>query len=78
MLQGESQSLTISGTGGAEVKKQSRRVELAVASLDRKFTANLQANVLDNITSDTPAFEWSQLKERWPHLMSVPFQSMAR
>ena len=78
MLQGASQSLTISGTGGLEVKRYSLQVELAVASLDSKFSANLQLNFLDNITIDTFAFEWSKLKERWPHLISVPFQSIVR
>ena len=65
-LQGKSQQLTISGTGGTEVKKHSRQVEVMVTSLDKKFSANLQANVLDNISGDTPAFEWSKLKKEWP------------
>lgn len=77
-LQGETQHLTISGTGGLEVKKNSRHVELTVTSSDNSFSAKLHANVLDNISSDTPAFEWSILKSRWPHLESVPFQNVAK
>jgi hypothetical protein len=77
-LQGKSQQLTISGTGGAEVKKHSRQVEVMVASLDKNFSANLQANVLDNISGDTPAFEWSKLKKEWPHLQSVPFPNVTK
>ena len=77
MLQGKSQQLTISGTGGTEVKKHSRQVEVMVTSLDKKFSANLQANVLDNISGDTPAFEWSKLKKEWPHLQSIPFPNVA-
>ena len=37
----------------------------------------LQSNVLDNITGDTPALQWSELKSRWPHLEQVPFASVA-
>ena len=54
-LQGQRQSLTISGTGGSEIRKQSARVELTVSSLDGRFSSKVQANVLDNITGDTPA-----------------------
>ena len=74
MLQGKNQCLTISGTGSSEVKKHSCQVELNVASLDDKFSANWQANVLDNISGDTPAFEWSKLKMKWPQLQPIPFQ----
>ena len=77
MLQGKSQQLTISGTGGTEVKKHSRQLEVMVTSLDKKFSANLQTNVLDNISGDTPAFEWSKLKKEWPHLQSIPFPNVA-
>ena len=78
MLQGKSQQLTISGTSGSEVKKSARQVEVTVASVDNKFSASLQANVLDNIASDTPAFEWSTLKTNWSHLQSIPFQKVAK
>ena len=78
MLEGRRQQLTISGTGGSEVRKSSRQVEVTVASVDNKFSANLQATVLDNIASDTPAFEWSTLKTKWPHLQSIPFQNVAK
>ena len=78
MLQGKSQQLTISGTGGSEVKKSSRQVEVTVASVDNKFSASLQANVLDNIAGDTPAFEWSTLKTNWSHLQSIPFKKVAK
>ena len=76
-LQGPDQSLTISGTGGFEVTKPSQLVEFPVTSLDGRFAAGLQANVLDNITGDTPALQWSELKSRWPHLEQVPFASVA-
>lgn len=78
LLQGKSQHLIISGTGGSQVKRHSRQVELNVSSLDNKFSANLQASVLDNISGDTPAFEWSKLKTKWPHLESIPFQNVAK
>ena len=67
-LQGQSLNLTIAGTGGTAIQKRSRRVELSVTSLNGTFTAPLQAHVLDNIASDTSAFQWSELKEKWPHL----------
>ena len=38
---------------------------LFVTSHNGEFTASLQAHVLDNITSDTPAFKWSTLKVNW-------------
>ena len=72
ILHGQSQGLTITGTREFEVEKRSRLVEFPVASLDGSFSVNLQANVLDNITSDTPAFQWSELKTRWLHLESIP------
>ena len=78
MLEGDNQELIISGTGGSEVRKRSRQVEVIVASLDNKFSASLQANVLDTISGDTPAFEWSKLKTKWPHLQSIPFQNVAK
>ena len=77
-LQGESQSLTISGTGGSMVKKRSRQVEFQVTGLNNDFSANVHANVLDNITGDTPAFEWSEMKANWPHLTSIPFHKIAK
>ena len=67
-LQGQRQSLTISGTGGSEIRKQSARVKLTVSNLDGRLSSKVQANVLDNITGDTPAIRWSELKEKWPHL----------
>ena len=70
-LQGQRQSLTISGKGGSEIRKQSARVELTVSSLDGRFSSKVQANVLDNITGDTPAIRWSELKEKWPHLKAI-------
>ena len=60
------------------MKKSSHQVEVTVASGDNKFSASLQANVLDNIAGDTPAFEWSTLKTNWSHLQSIPFQKVAK
>ena len=77
-LQGQRQSLTISGTGGSVIRKQSARVELTVSSLDGRFSSKVQANVLDNITGDTPAIRWSELKEKWPHLKAIPFEDVSR
>lgn len=77
-LQGRTQDLTISGTGGAEVKTLSRRVELLVANTTRTFSAKLEANVLDNITGDTPAIPWSELKTKWSHLELIPFEKVAK
>ncbi len=51
---------------------------MIVASLDNKFSASLQANVLNTISGETPAFEWSNLKTKWPHLQSIPFQNVAK
>ncbi len=77
-LKGQPLSLTIAGTGGTEIQKQSRRVDLSVINLDGIFTAPLQAHVLDDIANDTPAIQWSELKERWPHLRDVPFANVSR
>ena len=77
-LHRQSLHLTIAGTGGTEIQKHSRRVELSVTSLDGSFSAPLQAHVLDNIASDTPAFQWSELKEKWPHLCQIPFDNVAK
>ena len=77
-LNGETHDLTISGTGGSQVKKQSKQVSLVVTSLNRNFSENLSANVLDNITGDTPAFNWEDLKAKWPHLASISFEQTSR
>jgi hypothetical protein len=77
-LHGQNVNLTIAGTGGIEIQKRSRRVELNVTSLDRSFTTPVQAHVLDNIASDTPAIQWSELKEKWPHLHKIPFDNVSR
>ena len=58
-LHGQDLNLTIAGTGGAEVKTRSRRVELTVTNLDGTFSSPFQAHVLDNIAGDTPAIRWS-------------------
>ncbi len=34
--------------------------------------------MLDDIANDTPAIQWSELKERWPHLRDVPFANVSR
>ena len=62
-LRGRPQTLRIAGTGGAEVTRRSRRVEFTVLSSESDFASNLEANVLDNITSDKPAVEWAELKK---------------
>ena len=56
----------------------SSRVELLVSNIDTDFSAKLEANVLNNITSDTPTVQWSELKNKWPHLSSIPFQRVAK
>ena len=77
-LQGQELNLTIAGTGRTEVKAQSRRVNLTVTNLDGKFSNPLQAHVLCNIAGDTPAILWSDLKNKWPHLHQVPFESVSK
>ena len=67
-LRGQPQTLRIAGTGGAEVTKRCRRVEFPVLSSESDFASNLEANVLNNIISDTPAVEWSKLKKRNGHI----------
>ena len=76
-LKGERQNLTISGTGGTEIKKQSRRVHCSVGSINGLFSAPYEASVLDNITGTTPAIEWSTLKNHWPHLTSIVFDQVS-
>jgi hypothetical protein len=41
------------------------------------FSVPVEANVLDNITGNTPAIEWSALKNDWPHLSSIPFDRVS-
>ncbi len=54
-LRGRSQYLTVSGTGGAEVRKVSRRVRLSVSNVEASFSAAVEADVLDDIAGTTPA-----------------------
>ena len=56
-LNGQPLNITIAGTEGTEVQKQSRRVELSVVNVNG-----------DDVANDNPAIHWSKLKERWPHL----------
>ena len=49
-----------------------------MTNLDGKFASPLQAHVLDNIAGVTPAIRWSDLKDKWPHLRQVPFESVSR
>ena len=77
-LHGQELNLTIAGTGGVEVKTRSRRVELTVTNLDGTFSSLLQAHVLDNIAGGTSAIRCSELKDKWPHLRQVPFESVSR
>ena len=76
-LRGQSQQLTISGTGGTKVRTASRRVQLTVTNVQGSFSAIVEANVLDDITGTTPAIPWSELKEKWPHLQQIPFERVA-
>ena len=76
-LRGRSQYLTVSGTGGAKVRKVSRRVRLSVSNVEASFSAAVEADVLDDIAGTTPAIPWSELKEKWPHLQQVPFEKVA-
>ena len=77
-LQGQALDLTIAGTGGTEIRTRSRRVEVLVKNVDTTFSSPLQAHVLKNIAGDTPAIPWSELKDKWPHLRQVPFNSVSR
>ena len=77
-LEGRMQNLTISGTAGTEVKKLSQRVELSIASVSDDFCAPLEANVLEDITGNTPAIKWNEIKNQWPHLKHIPFQNVAK
>ena len=77
-LHGQELNLTIAGRGGVEVKTRSRRVELTVTNLDGTFSSLLQAHVLDNIAGGTSAIRCSELKDKWPHLRQVPFESVSR
>ena len=71
-------NLTIARTGGTEVMTQSRGVELTVTNLDGKFSSSSQAHVLCNIAGETQAIRWSEVKDKWPHLHQVPFESLSK
>ena len=77
-LNGQPVNLTIVGTGGTEVHKQSSRVNLVVGNLEGTFEASLTAHVLDDIASDIPALQWAKLKQKWPHLKDIRFENVAR
>ena len=53
-------------------------MSLVVKSLNKNFLECLCANVLNNITGDTPDFNWAELKDKWPDLASVLFEQTAR
>ncbi len=77
-LKGEKQDLTISGTGGTEIKRQSKRVRCSVTSISGNFSSPVEANVLANITGNTPAIEWNELKSNWPHLNAIQFETVSK
>ena len=79
----EVQELTIAGAGGSLVKKQSKQVTVITERLNNKFSEsanviNVSANVINDIAGDTPAFNWADLKSKWLHLYSVPFEKTNR
>ena len=76
-LKGQTQNLTISEPEVQNLRKRSKRVQCLVASVNGLFSTPVEANVLDNITGNTPAVEWDSLKKDWPHLSSVPFDKVA-
>ena len=63
-LHGKTLNLTIAGTGGTEIRKCSRQVELTVTNLYGRFSSPLLAHVLDNIAGDTPAIPRTELKKK--------------
>ena len=77
-LKGNFQELTIAGAGGSVVKKQSKQVSVIIESTNNKFSESVDANVLEDIAGDTPAFNWADIKSTWPHLCSVPFEKVAK
>lgn len=70
-LHGQLQTLGIAGTWGAEVTKRSCRVELT--DLPALRQTNLEANVLNNITSDMPAVQCQMVPFK-----SDPFQRVTK
>ena len=77
-LFGLAHNLVLSGTGGTEVKLRSHQVKLTVSSLEHSFEATLTASELRDIVVNTQAFEWSDLKTKWPPLQYVPFEETAK
>ncbi|XP_028410463.1 uncharacterized protein LOC114533077 [Dendronephthya gigantea] len=77
-LKGEKQDLTISGTGGTEIKRQSKRVKCVITSVNGTFSSPVEANVLTNVTGNTPAIEWNELKGNWAHLETIPFERVSK
>ena len=67
----------ISGPAELEVKVDSRRVEFTVAPTNHHFSSNVKANVLNDITANRPAIQWNDLKNKWSHLKSIPFENVA-
>ncbi|XP_028404112.1 uncharacterized protein LOC114526792 [Dendronephthya gigantea] len=47
-LKGEKQDLSISGTGGMEIKRQSKHVKCVITSVNGTFSSPVEANVLSN------------------------------
>ncbi len=62
-LTGEIQNLTILGTGGTEIKRQSKRVRCSVGSMNGSFSAQVEADVL--------------ACHDWPHLTSTAFDRVS-
>ena len=77
-LKGNFQELTIAGAGGSVVKKQSKQVSVIIESTNNKFYESVDANAMEDIAGDTPAFDWADIKSTWPHLCSVPFEKVAK
>ena len=53
-------------------------MSLVVKSLNKNFSECLCANVFNNITGETPAFNWAELKDKWSQWASFSFEQTAR
>ena len=59
------QTLTIFDTDGSKVTNLSRRLKLEVTNIETNLTAwEADAYVLENITNDTPALQWSEKRSK--------------
>jgi hypothetical protein len=77
-LGGVSRMSQVSVVGGNVLTFKSKQVEFTVENVERKFASTVRASTTSHVVSHTTAYNWNELKARWPRLQNINFPTPAR